>query len=61
MKQRYNKFTDSYCKHPDIRNLSGMGIINYYCPDCKCHFYKGVNSGSLKKYTEKEWDKYVEL
>jgi hypothetical protein len=44
------------CKSDTINDLTkGKGEIrNYYCPNCRAHFYKG------KWWTWQDWDRYVE-
>jgi hypothetical protein len=43
------------CKHERRKDLTnGLGVErNFYCPDCKTHWYKG------KIWPEKEWNAYV--
>lgn len=44
------------CKHENRIDLThGLGEgRNFYCPDCKTHWYKG------KMWSEKEWNDYVD-
>jgi hypothetical protein len=43
------------CKHEKKTDLThGKGELrNFYCPDCKTHWYKG------KIWSEEQWDDYV--
>ena len=49
-----NKYGEP-CEHKlkfDLRHGKGKHP-NEYCPECKCHWWKG------KFYTPEEWDDYV--
>lgn len=43
------------CKSKKIKDLTGgLGTSrNYYCIDCKAHWYDG------KWYTKEEWEKWI--
>jgi len=41
-------------KIKDLTNGLGEGR-NYYCPDCKAHYYNG------RWWTRAQWEQYIEL
>jgi hypothetical protein len=55
-----SSFVVRECKHEQLIDLSGMGVINFYCGKCGAHFFRGANSPA-RAYSKKEWDLYVEL